>query len=41
MMLICDLEEEDLALGSGPRLDHSELLCGNSFITLENDRESV
>ena len=34
-------EEEDLALGSGPRLDHSDLLCSWSFITLKNDRESL
>ena len=31
---------EDLALGSGTRLDYSELLCGRSFITVKMDRES-
>ena len=28
-------EEEDLASGPGTRLDHSELLCGRSFITVK------
>ena len=32
-------KEKDLALGSGTRFDHSELLCG-SFITVKKDRES-
>ena len=32
-------EEEDLASGSGTRLDHSGLLCGRSFITVKKDRE--
>jgi len=31
---------EDVASGSGTRLDHSELLCGRSFITVKRDRES-
>ena len=34
------ISEEDLALGSGTRLDYSELLCGRSFITVKMDRES-
>ena len=34
------ISEEDLASGSGTRLDHSKLLCGRSFITVEKDRES-
>ena len=33
-------EEEDLALGPGTKLDHSELLCGRSFNIVKNDRES-
>ena len=32
-------EEEDLALGPETRLDHSELLCGRSFITVKKDKE--
>ena len=34
-------EEEDLTSGSGTRLDHSEPLCGRSFITVIKDRESL
>ena len=34
------ISEEDLALGPGTRLESSELLCGRSFITVKNDRES-
>jgi len=33
-------EEEDLASGPETRLDHSELLCGRSFITVKKDREN-
>ena len=33
------ISKEDLASGSGTRLDHSELLCGRSFITAKKDRE--
>ena len=33
-------EEEDLASESGTRLDHSEPLCGSSFITVEKGGES-
>ena len=33
-------KEDDLASGPGTRLDHSELLCDRSFITLKKDRES-
>ena len=33
-------KEEDLASGSGTRLDHSELLCGRSFITVKKDTDS-
>ena len=32
-------KEEDLASGSGTRLNHSELLC-DSFITVKKDREN-
>ena len=32
--------KEDLALGSGTRLDYAELLCGRIFITVKKDRES-
>ena len=32
-------EEEDLASGSGARLNYSELLC-DSFITVKKDREN-
>ena len=39
LWLIDDLEE-DLVLGSGTRLDHSELLCGISFIIVKMDKES-
>ena len=31
--------EEDLATGPRTGLDHSELLCGRSFITVKKDRE--
>ena len=31
---------KDLASGSGTRLDHAELLCGRSFITVKKDTES-
>ena len=33
-------EEEDLASGPGTRLDHLELSCGRSFITVKKDREN-
>jgi len=34
------ISAEDLASGSGTRLDHSELLCSRSFITVKKGRES-
>ena len=34
------VSKEDLASGSGTRLDHAELLCGRSFITVKKDTES-
>ena len=34
-------EDDDLASGSGTRLEHSELfLCGRNFITVKKARES-
>ena len=33
-------KEEDLASGSGTRLDHSKLLCGRSFITEKKDKKA-
>ena len=33
------ISKEDLALGPGTRLDHSELLCGRGFNRVKNDRE--
>ena len=33
-------EEEEFASGPETRLDHSGLLCGRSFITVKEDRES-
>ena len=35
------ISEEGLASGSGTRLDHSELLCSRSFITVKKARESL
>ena len=34
------ISEEDLALGSGTRLDYSELLCGKSFITVKGTEKT-
>ena len=34
------ISEEDLALGSGTRLDYSELLCGRSFITVKGTEKA-
>ena len=33
-------KEENLASGSGPRLDHSGLLCGRNFTTVKKDRKN-
>ena len=33
------ISEEDLASGPETRLDHSELLYGKSFISVERNRE--
>ena len=33
-------KEENLALGSGTRLDYSELLCGRSFITVKGTEKA-
>ena len=34
------ISEEDLALGPETRLDHSELLCGRSFITVKGKEKA-
>ena len=34
------ISEEGLALGSGTRLDYSELLCGRSFITVKGTEKA-
>ena len=36
--MIC--EDEDLASGSGTRLDYSKLLCGKSFITVKGTEKT-
>ena len=33
------VSKEDLASGSGTRLDHAELLCGRSFISERGQRK--
>ena len=33
------ISEEDLASGSGTRLDHAELFCGRSFISEKTQRK--
>ena len=35
------ISEEDLVSAPGTRLDHSELLCSRSFITVKKARESL
>ena len=35
------ISKKDLALGSGTRLDYSELLHDRNFITVKKDRERI